>query len=135
MSSAVKDALDIRKQFEQAGFEVLTDSNDSSSFEIKKNNCSRTLAREANGEWRPSGPPHFIVRGLRCELEDRGYQKFWYLGGKRFPIRQGDLKALHQFDEEVRAILGLKSLYHESLGTTCARSVYDRVYGRSDRET
>ena len=133
MSSAVKDALDVRKQFGQAGFEIIGDSNNSSSFEIKKNNCSRTLARDSSGEWRPSGPPHFMVRGLRCELEDHGYQKFWYLDGKRFPIRQGDLKALHQFDEEIRAILGVKTLYHESLGTTSARSVYDRLQGRPDK--
>jgi hypothetical protein len=133
MSSAVKDALDIRKRFEQAGFEVITDSGDSSSFEVKKNNCSRTLSRDAKGECRPSGPPHFMVRGMRCELEDHGYQKFWYLDGKRFPIRQGDLRALHQFDEEIRAILGVKTLYHESLGTTSARSVYDRLHGRPDK--
>ena|SRR5204863_5371204 len=133
MSSTVNDTLDIRKQFEQAGFEVVTVNIDSSSIEIKKNNCSWTLDREASGEWRPSGPPHFIIRGVRCELEDRGYQKFWYLNGKRFPIRQGDLKALHQFDEQVRALLGLKSLYHESLGTTSARSAYDRLDGRPDK--
>lgn len=133
MRSAVKDALDIRKQFEQEGFEVLIGSNDLSSFEIKKDNCSRTLAREASGEWHPSGPPHFMVRGLRCELEDHGYQKFWFLDGKRFPIRQGDLKALHQFDEKIRAILRVKTLYHESLGTTSARSVYDRLHGRPDK--
>ncbi len=133
MGAGVKETTDIRKQFEQAGFEIVTAGGDSSSLEAKKHNCSRALMRESSGEWRPSGPPHFFVRGLKCKLEDHGYQKFWYFEGKRFPIRQGDLKALHQFDEEVRAILGLKSLYHESLGTTSARSVYDRLEGRPDK--
>lgn len=133
MSPAVKEATDIRQQFEQAGFQINPSSGDPNSFEVRKNNCSRTLAREFKGEWRPAGPPHFFVRGMECKLEDHGYQKFWLFDGKRYPIRQGDLKALHQFDEEVRSILGLKTLYHESLGTTSARSVYDRLDGRPDK--
>ena len=132
MGSAAKAIADIRGQFREAGFEVVEAANSPASFEIKKNNCERELVRDLNGSWRASGPPHFIVRGLNCELEDRGYQKFWYFEGKRFPIKQNDLKTLHQFDEEVRAILGLKSLYNEALGSTCARSVYDRVHGRPD---
>lgn len=133
MGAAVKDSTDIRKEFELAGFEVVTTGNDLASIEVRKNNCSRLLTRNSKGAWRPQGPPHFKVRGLECELEDRGYQKFWYLDGKRFPIKQSDLKALHQFDEELRAILGLVTLYHESLGTTSARSVYDRLDGRPDK--
>jgi hypothetical protein len=133
MGAAVKETSEVRKQFEQAGFEIMAAGGDSASFEVKKNNCSIALIRDSKDERRPSGPPHFFVRGLRCELEDRGYQKFWYFEGKRFPIRQGDLKTLHQFDEEVRAILGIKTLYHESLGTTSARSVYDRLDGRPDK--
>ncbi|HLY61521.1 MAG TPA: hypothetical protein VKV95_12310 [Terriglobia bacterium] len=134
MSAAVNEGTDIRKKFEEAGFQIATASGDSNSFEVKKNNCSRTLERASTGGWRPAGPPHFFVRGMECKLEDHGYQKFWYSEGKRFPIRQGDLKALHQFDEEVRAILGLITLYHESLGTTSARSVYDRLDGRPENE-
>jgi hypothetical protein len=133
MGATVKDSTDIRKKFEQAGFEVVTVGNDSASIEVRKNNCSRVLVRDSKGAWRPQGPPHFTVHGLECELEDRGYQKFWYFDGKRFPIKQSDLKTLHQFDEELRAILGLITLYHESLGTTSARSVYDRLNGRPDR--
>jgi hypothetical protein len=81
------------------------------------------------------GPPYFVVHGVSCELEDRGYQKFWYskTAGKRFPIRKVDLVTLHRFDEEIRYILGLKSLYNEALGSTNARTVYDRVAGRPDR--
>lgn len=134
MSAAVNATTDIRKHFEQAGFQIVSSGADSTSFEIRKNNCSRTLTRESKGVWRPAGPPHFFVRGMECRLEDHGYQKFWLFEGKRFPIRQGDLKALHLFDEEVRAILGLRTLYHESLGTTSARTVYDRLDGRPELE-
>ncbi len=122
----------VREHFEQAGFEVLEAAKGPGSIEVRKYGCSRFLERAANGEWTPVGPPYFLVRGLKGRLEDRGYQKFWNSDGKRFPIRQIDLKNLHRFEEEVRAILGLKSLYHESLGSTCARSAYDRLDGRPE---
>lgn len=124
---------DIRKRFEVAGFEVLPDSGDPGTIGVKKYNCLQFIKPDSQGGAVLSGPPYFIVRGLNCELEDRGYQKFWYAQGKRFPIRLADLKTLHRFDEEVRTILGLKSLYHESLGTTSTRSAYDRLDGRPDR--
>jgi len=126
-------AVNMRKQFRDAGFEVVEVSGSPECIAVKKDNCSRLLGRDAQGGWVPSGPPTFEVRGLDCKLEDHGYQKFWYHEGQRFPIRVSDLKTLHAFDEEVRAILGLKSLYHESLGTTSARSAYDRLSGRPDK--
>jgi hypothetical protein len=75
------------------------------------------------------------VHDINCELEDRGYQKFWLSksDGKRFPIRKVELEILHRFDEEVRYLIGMKSLYNESLGTTNARTEYDRLTGRPDR--
>lgn len=124
---------DVPKEFEQTGFQVVTPGKDSASIEVKKNNCAWVVDRRADGSWVPSGPPRFTIRGLDCELEDRGYQKFWYSNGRRFPIRKADLEALHRFEEEVRAVTGLSSLYNESLGTTSARSAYDRLMGRSDK--
>jgi len=124
---------DILKAFQDAGFEVREGKTMPATVEIKKCNCLRLLERNDDGIWVPSGPPYFLARGLRCKLEDRGFQKFWYCDGKRFPIRLTDLRTLHRFDEEVRAILSLTTLYHESLGTTSARSVYDRLSGRPDR--
>ncbi len=126
-------AKDIRKEFTQAGFEIVERETAPDSIDVKKGDCIQVLERTPRGRWLPAGPPHRLVRGVRCELEDRGYQKFWYAEGKRFPIRLQDLKALHEFEEEVRSILGLTRLYHLSLGTTCARSVYDRLTGRPDQ--
>jgi hypothetical protein len=122
--------VDVHKQFRDAGFEVVEISGSPERMAVRKNNCCRLLVRDAQGGWTASGPPTFNIRGLDCKLEDHGYQKFWYHEGKRFPIRVEDLRAVHRFDQEVRAILGLKSLYHESLGTTSARSAYDRLSGR-----
>ncbi|HUI43175.1 MAG TPA: hypothetical protein VL523_14525 [Terriglobia bacterium] len=121
---------DIRKQLQQAGFEA--NATGAASIEVRKYNCVHRIERNSQGLWAPASPAHFLIRGLPCELEDHGYQKFWLADGKRFPIRLDDLKGLHRFDQEVRYHLHLKSLYNDSLGSTCARSAYDRVDGRPD---
>jgi hypothetical protein len=133
MGTEASTAIDVRKEFQEAGFEVAEASASPAALEVRKNNCARLIRRFANGAWTLEGPPYFTVRGMKCELEDHGYQKFWYHEGKRFPIRLQDLRTLHRFEEEVRYILGFKALYNESLGSTCARSVYDRMQGRPDR--
>ena len=132
MANGTAVAQDIRKQFEQAGFVVAEPQP--SRLELKKSGCVAYLDGHA-GSWAYSGPLYFVVHGINCELEDRGYQKFWYSkpDGKRFPIRKVDLGILHRFDDELRQILGVKSLYNEGLGTTNARTVYDRLTGRPDR--
>ncbi len=122
---------DIRKNFSAAGFEVFN-APDRDTFEVKKQGCVWTVMRK-DGRWGTFGPPWIILRGQRYELEDHGYQHFWYRDGKRLPVRRGELDTLHRFVEEVRYVLGIKVLYHESLGTTNARSVYDRLTGRPDR--
>ncbi len=134
MGTETADAQDIRKQFEQAGFTVANAAAPPGALEVRKDNCLCNIELKA-GRWVRSGPPLLVAGGIRCELEDRGYQKFWYsrAEGRRFPIRRVELDTLRRFDDEVRYILGLKTLYHESLGTTNARTVYDRLTGRPDR--
>lgn len=132
MAGSPTVVADTRNEFRNAGFEVVEISASPGTLEVRKNNCARQIQRTLESRWVPAGPPTFTVRGLKCVLEDRGYQKFWFHEGRRFPIRVHDLRTLHRFDQEVRAILGLKSLYHESLGTTNARTVYDRLDGRPD---
>jgi len=124
---------DIRKEFTAAGFEILEPRVSPGSIGVRKYNCVQFLELDSVQHWVALGPPYFQIRGLNYELEDRGYQKFWYRQGARFPIRKTDLQTLHRFDEEVRAILHSRSLYNESLGSTCARTVYDRLEGRPDR--
>ncbi|MGA2985964.1 MAG: hypothetical protein ABSG32_19335 [Terriglobia bacterium] len=132
MATETAVAQSIPKQFEQAGFAVT--EVQTGRIEVKKSGCVAYLEKRG-ASWIYAGPPYLVVHGINCELEDRGYQKFWYSqpDGKRFPIRKVDLEILHRFDEEVRYILGLTSLYNESLGSTNARTVYDRLAGRPDR--
>jgi len=134
MATEIPVVQDIRKNFEHAGFTVAEAATPPGSLEVRKGGFIAYIVVGASG-WIRFGPPYLELRGVQCELEDRGYQKFWYSksDGKRFPIRKVDLENLHRFDEEVRYLLGTKSLYNESLGTTNARTVYDRLTGRPNR--
>jgi hypothetical protein len=67
-------------------------------------------------------------------LLSAGYQMFIELpSGKRVPATASELRALHEFEEDVKEALGLESLYNTSLGTTSRKHVYDRVQGREQR--
>ena len=64
-------------------------------------------------------------------LVDGGYQKFFRTpGGKKRPALADDLKALHDFEEDLKEALGRPSLYNESLGTVSTLYQYDRVKDR-----
>jgi hypothetical protein len=64
-------------------------------------------------------------------LVDGGFQKFFRTptGAKR-PALADDLKALHDFDEDLKEGLGEESYYNESLGTVSTYYLYDRVKDR-----
>jgi len=64
-------------------------------------------------------------------LVDGGYQKFFRTGhGKNKPALADELKALHEFEEDLKEALGQESYYNESLGTVSALYLYDRVKDR-----
>ena len=64
-------------------------------------------------------------------LVDGGYQKFFRTpSGKKRPALADDLKALHDFEEDMKEALGQTSLYNESLGTVSTLYQYDRVKDR-----
>lgn len=64
-------------------------------------------------------------------LVDGGYQKFFQTpSGKKRPALADELKAIHEFDEDVKEGLGQESLYNESLGTVSTYYLYDRVKDR-----
>ena len=66
-------------------------------------------------------------------LVDGGYQKFFRTpSGKKRPALAEDLKALHDFEEDVKEGLGQESLYNESLGTVSTYYLYDRVANRDE---
>jgi len=60
-----------------------------------------------------------------------GYQQFFETpSGKRLPALAEHLRALHDFQEDLKEALGLVSFYNTSLGSISNRHVYDRVKDR-----
>jgi hypothetical protein len=72
-----------------------------------------------------------LMGGEIGALVDGGFQKFFRTPtGRNKPALADELKALHEFEEDVRQALGEESLYNESLGTTSTFYLYDRVKDR-----
>lgn len=72
-----------------------------------------------------------LVGGEIATLLSAGYQMFLETPtGKRIPALATELRALHEFEEDVKEALGLQSLYNTSLGTTTPQHMYDRVFKR-----
>jgi hypothetical protein len=64
-------------------------------------------------------------------LVDGGFQKFFRTpGGRKKPALAEELKALHEFEEDLKEALGQESYYNESLGTVSTLYLYDRVADR-----
>lgn len=69
-------------------------------------------------------------------LVNGGYQQFFVTpAGRKLAALAEHLRALHDFDEDMREALGITSLYNTSLGTTSSQHMYDRVNGRERRVT
>ena len=68
-------------------------------------------------------------------LVDGGYQKFFRTpSGKQKPALAEELKALHDFEEDLTEALGQESYYNQSLGTVSTYYLYDRVQDRDRGE-
>ena len=72
-----------------------------------------------------------LICGEIGVLVDGGYQKFFRTpGGIRIPATADHLKALHDFEGDLKEALGETSLYNEALGTVSTLYQYDRVQDR-----
>ncbi len=110
----------------QAGFAV---QESGGRVSVSKYNCATTI--EDGGERPRVSKPGYLMGTQLAELVDGGFQKFWQTpDGKRSPATAEDLRALHNFQEDLKEALGLVSLYNEGLGTTSAAHLYDRVKDR-----
>lgn len=72
----------------------------------------------------------WVLGGEIARIVDRGYQKFLKTSRLEVPATADALRAIHQFDEELKNATGGLELYNEALGTTSDRYMYDRVKGR-----
>ena len=94
---------------------------------VERNPCSVELSA-GGGLLHPAG----IMMGDEIgALVDAGYQKFFETpSGMRKPALAEELKALHNFEEDLREGLGEESYYNQSLGTVSTFYLYDRLKDR-----
>jgi hypothetical protein len=117
------------EQIRRAGFtaEVLSGSR---RIRVSRNGCA-TILELPDGAVRVIEPAGIILSGEIGALVDGGFQKFFHTpSGKRRPALASDLRALHNFQEDLKEVLGQTSLYNESLGTVSTFYQYDRVKDR-----
>jgi hypothetical protein len=92
-------------------------------------NCAVDL-KEENGTVR-AGVAGMVIDAEIGALVDGGFQKFFRTpAGKDRPALADDLKALHEFEEDLKEALGQESYYNQSLGTVSTFYLYDRVKDR-----
>ena len=113
----------------RGGFEVAPDGS-GPGYRVSRQGCAAIVA---DG---PAGPvipvkPGVLMGGQIAALVDGGFQKFFRTAeGAQKPALAPELEALHAFEDDLHAGLGLETLYNQSLGTVSRLYLYDRVKGR-----
>ena len=112
----------------RAGFTV--EPRDGGKVRVSRGNIGADIG-ESDGAVNVAARAGRLMHGEVGALTDGGYQKFFRTpSGKLAPALADDLKAIHDFDEDLREALGEQSYYNESLGTVSTFYVYDRVADR-----
>src|SRR3954468_9142811 len=119
------DRLERLKQF---GFSV--ESGAQAGARVSKHGCAAIL--EDRGTDIPRvGKAGILIGNEIGYLVNGGYQQFFMTpGGKKLPALAQQLRALHDFQEDLKQALGIESLYNTSLGTISDQHLYDRVEDR-----
>ena len=112
------------------GFELLEAPGVQNRVFVKKNTCSAAIEKTDDGGVKIFAYPGYLIGSEIAKLINRGYQQFFKTSKAEVPATADQLKALHQFTEELKEAIGAPSLYNESLGTVSENYVYDRVVGR-----
>jgi hypothetical protein len=87
--------------------------------------------KEENGTVALAGRAGMVQGSEIAALVDGGFQKFFETpSGGRKPALADDLKALHDFEEDLKQALGQESYYNQALGTVSTFYLYDRVKDR-----
>ena len=132
------------QQLKNAGFGVI--EREGGRVLIGKHGCAAILEPSSSGEPQFAVRPGLLVRAATvrersslpeageriAHLFDRGFQKFWQDDRRRLPALSDQLQALHHFEQDLRAAMGLTTLYNQALGTVSSRYIYDRLEGREE---
>lgn len=112
----------------EAGFE--TQLQGSGAAKVSKYGCAAML-KDIGQPLPEVGKAGIAVGDEIGLLVDGGFQKFFLTpNGHKVPALAVHLKAIHNFEEDLKEGLGMISLYNQSLGTTCDLHYYDRVEDR-----
>ena len=115
-------------QLRQAGYSAAPLA--AGGVRVSRANCAVDLKEEADSV-RAMNRAGILLGGEIAVLVDGGFQKFFRTpSGKTKPATADELKALHDFEEDLREGLGQESLYNEALGTVSTFYLYDRVKDR-----
>ncbi|MGZ4836904.1 MAG: hypothetical protein ACXVZR_00045 [Terriglobales bacterium] len=114
------------------GFELLEAPGVQSRVFLKKDGCSAAIEKTDDGGVKIFAYPGYLIGGEIAKLVNRGYQQFFKTTKAEVPATAEQLKALHQFSEELKEAIGAPSLYNESLGTVSEDYDYDRVQNRDE---
>jgi len=120
----------------RAGFDVQPEPQASGrAARVVRDGCAAVIAEGPGGSALIRTRPGVLIHGEIAALVDGGFQKFFMTpGGIRRPALAAELKAVHNFQEDLREALGLETLYNEAMGTVSNLYLYDRLEGR-DRGT
>lgn len=129
-----------REKARVLSFNEYLDGLKSAGFTVKQEGTSRaTVSRhgcmavleDVSGSHPKVTKVGVIVGSEIGTLVNGGYQQFLRTeSGRQEPALAPHLKALHDFEEDLKEGLGITSLYNQSLGTRSDRHMYDRVAGR-----
>src|SRR4051794_37138925 len=97
---------------------------------VSKHGCTAVLT-DRGDETPAIGKAGITVGNEVGQLVNGGYQQFFVTpSGRKLPALAQQLRALHDFQEDLKEGLGLESLYNTSLGTISEQHLYDRVENR-----
>src|SRR4051794_25511428 len=123
-TASFTDRLDRLRTF---GFAVQSASGGAT---VSKHGCVAQI--EDRGEATPGIGKAGVAIGKEIgQLVNGGYQQFFITpSGRKVAALAEQLRALHDFQEDLKEALGIESLYNTSLGTVSNEHIYDRVENR-----
>jgi hypothetical protein len=106
------------------------ESDSKGGYKVSRNGYAAQLSSDA-GSGTIKQKAGLLIGKEIGHLTSAGYQMFFRTdSGITRPARAEQLKALHDFTEDLREGLGETSLYNQGLGTTTEAHLYDRVEDR-----
>jgi hypothetical protein len=97
---------------------------------IKRHGVGAIISDEAD-QYPKIEKAGILVGSQIAVLLSGGFQMFIELpNGQRLAADSDQLHNLHEFEEDVKEVLGITDLYNTALGTTSRKHMYDRVTKR-----